>query len=157
MNLNDQQFRFSTTINVRFGDMDAMGHVNNATYLTYFEQARVEYYIHLFGRKVEEMREQSFIIAEATVKFRAPAVGGDRLQVFARISRMGVKSFDLEYRIVNAETRQLIAEGTTVQVMYDYERRVTLPIPDTMKEVVETFEGITDVSSHNHNRSRTTD
>ena len=142
MKENDRQFRFSTTVLVRFGDMDAMGHVNNAKYLTYFEEARIYYFQHVFGKRIEDLGDESFILAEATVKFRSALRGGDRLEVFLRVSRIGTKSFDMQYKILHAENRTLIAEGSTVQVMYDYEKGTTIPIPDEMKTRIEKYEGL---------------
>ncbi len=121
--------------------MDAMGHINNAVYLTYFEHARVEYFRALFSRDVNEALEESFILAEAHVVFRAPARVGDSLRVFARISRFGTKSFDFTYRIANSTDGTVICEGSTVQVMYDYVRKTTIPVPHDFIERVESFEG----------------
>jgi acyl-CoA thioester hydrolase len=133
-------FKFSTIVPVRFGDMDAMGHVNNATYLTYFEEARMMYYRHLFQLNLDDIRSLSFILAEATIKFRAPARAADRLEVFTRVSEIGSKSFRMEYHVVHAETRKLICEGFTVQVMFDYEKGVTIPVPDEMRKRMREFE-----------------
>ena len=138
---HDNQFKFETTIYVRFGDMDAMGHVNNAKYLTYFEQARVEYFRLLFGRGVESSMDQSFIIAEIRIRFLASAKEGDQLKVMARVSRFGSKSFDFEYHIVNKVTGVLVCDGSSVQVMYDYISQSTIPLPKEFIQRVQDFEG----------------
>ncbi|MBM4167770.1 MAG: acyl-CoA thioesterase [Ignavibacteria bacterium] len=139
--MNDSpDFCFSIPIQIRFADTDVMGHVNNAVYLTYFELARVEYFRSIVGREVDESLEQSFIIGEAHVVFKAPARMGESLQVLARISRFGTKSFDFSYRIINTEHGAVICEGSTVQVMYDYVRNATILLPQDFIQRVESFE-----------------
>lgn len=134
-------FKFSVTIPVRFADMDAMGHVNNAKYLTYFEEARMMYYLNLFDIDLAEAAESlPFILAEATVKFKAPVHAAQKLRVYVRVPEFGTRSFRMEYRIENAETHQLVAEGTTVQVTYDYAKRTTIPVPEELKKRIQQFE-----------------
>lgn len=134
-------FKFSVTIPVRFADMDAMGHVNNAKYLTYFEEARMMYYLNLFDIDLAEAAERlPFILAEATVKFKAPVHAAQKLRVYVRVPAFGTRSFRMEYRIENAETHQLVAEGATVQVTYDYAKRTTIPVPEELKKRIQQFE-----------------
>lgn len=120
--------------------MDALGHVNNAKYLTYFEEARLAYWVNLFPLDMENVKTLGLILAEATVAFRSPAKGGDKLKVLIRVSGFGNKSFRMEYKIENAETRQIVAEDSTVQVMYDYEKGITIPVPEDVKKKVMGFE-----------------
>jgi acyl-CoA thioester hydrolase len=134
-------FRFSIPLTIRFGDMDAMGHVNHAKYLTYCEQARIEYFRQLTKRKVDEKREESIIIAAISMQFRAAAIGGDSINVFTRVSRMGSKSFDLAYEILHAERSTLLCEGSSVQVMYDYAAGRSIPIPDSFRRLIQDYEG----------------
>jgi acyl-CoA thioester hydrolase len=133
-------FRCSIRIPVRFGDMDALGHVNNAKYLTYFEEARMKYWTSLFPLDANNVASLGIILAEATVRFRSPAHAGDLLEVFVRVSHLGTKSFVMEYRIENAATRALVADGSTVQVMYDYAKERTTPMPDDVRKKIMEFE-----------------
>ncbi len=133
-------FKFSTIIPVRFGDMDALGHVNNAKYLTYFEEARMAYYMNLFHFKADDVKSLSFILAEVNVKFKNPARAGEKLEAFIRVSEFGTKSFKMEYELVNAESHMLVAEGMTVQVMFDYDKGVTIPVPEEFKKKILEFE-----------------
>ena len=133
-------FHFSINIPVRFGDMDALGHVNNAKYLTYFEEARLAYWVNLFPVDYTNIQSIGLIVANACVDFRAPARLGDILTVHIRVPEFGTKSFPMQYRIENAKTGKLIAEGTTLQVMYDYERHATIPVPDDVKKRILEFE-----------------
>ena len=113
-------------IQMRWRDLDALGHVNNAVYLTYFELARLGYIRALLGEDAEiDPRTLlpvgfQFILAEVTCHYRSPATLRDELAVTIWVSRVGRKSFVFEYRITDETTGRLIAEGCSTQVWYDY-------------------------------------
>jgi acyl-CoA thioester hydrolase len=136
----ESKYKFSTIIAVRFGDMDALGHVNNAEYLTYFEEARLAYWGNLFPFDLSKPESLGLILADAKVSFRSTAKVGDKLRVFVRVAEFGNKSFRMDYRIENDETKQLVAEGSTVQVMYDYRKNETIPVQEEIKKKILVFE-----------------
>ena len=111
---------------VRFGDCDPMGHVNNATYSTYLEEARIEA---LGGLS-------SFILARVEIDFRAELRAGEELEVRTRCSRIGTKSLDLEHEI-HANGR-LAAQAKSVLVGYDYERQQSVSITDDLRRTLTT-------------------
>jgi acyl-CoA thioester hydrolase len=119
-------FPFVHRERVRFRDLDGFGHVNNAVYLTYLEEARNALLAHLgLARRVAEI---TMILARAEIDFRAQAGIGDELEIGVRPARLGTKSFDLEY-VVRAGER-VVAEARTVLVGYDYGAGTTIEIPD---------------------------
>ncbi len=134
-----ERFRYIQPVQVRFRDMDAMGHVNNAVYLTYLEMARVGYYRNLFG--LTQPEDFPFILARVEIDFRSPVVLGEDILVGIRVSRVGNKSFHFEYEIREVETGRLVAEAKSVQVMYDYKTGATMPVPDDFRQRLEEFEG----------------
>jgi acyl-CoA thioester hydrolase len=111
---------FKTTLEVqtRFRDTDAMGHVNNAVYLSYIELARMEYVKQVFG--VTHYGGVDFILARAEVDYRSPTMPGETLVVGVKVSRTGGASFDFVYRVEDKASGRLVAEAKTVQVSYDY-------------------------------------
>ena len=115
-------FDFVHRETVRFRDVDAMGHVNNAVYLTYLEDARISF-LRRIGADVPEM-----ILARAEIDFRAPLAEGDELEIGVRSARVGTKSFDLEYELRVGE--RLAAEAKTVIVSYDYTAGQPVEVPD---------------------------
>jgi acyl-CoA thioester hydrolase len=125
---------FDHEIEVRFRDCDAMGHVNNAVYLTYLEQARFAYWQRVVG---QAGMPRNVILARVECDYRAPATMGDRLIVQMRIAAVGRSSFTVEYEIVNARTRAQVATARSVQVMYDYETGRSVPIPDDIRARLE--------------------
>ncbi|MFI5254598.1 MAG: acyl-CoA thioesterase [Candidatus Limnocylindrales bacterium] len=142
------EFRYELPLDVRFRDTDAMGHVNNAVYLTYFEAARAGYYRAVTGRSFTGIDEEpvSIILARASVDFRAQAYFGEQLLVGCRTSWVGRSSFALAYRIVAApdSTRgagRLIAEGETILVTFDYAKQRPVQIPAELAARLAAFEG----------------
>jgi len=121
-------FDFVHREQVRFRDVDAMGHVNNAVFLTYLEEARIAYLLR-FEATVEEM-----ILARAGIDFRAPLRSGDQLEIGVRPASVGTKSFQLEYEVRSGDT--VAAEAKTVIVSYDYESRRPVALPQTWKEAL---------------------
>jgi acyl-CoA thioester hydrolase len=131
-------FPLAVEVEPRFRDTDAMGHVNNAVYITYFEVVRAEYWFRLTG--LREYQQVPFILAHVTADFRSSALIGEKLEVGMRITRLGEKSFDAEYRIETAGGERLIAEGRSVMVMYDYDAERSYPIPEELREQVRVLE-----------------
>ena len=115
---------------VRFRDLDPMGHVNNAVFLTYIESARAAFLQHLGA--VQTLEDLAIIVARVEIDFRAPVRFGDEVEVTVRATRFGEKSFDLEHELRVGDT--VVAEAKTVLVTYDYERREPVSIPDEWRE-----------------------
>jgi acyl-CoA thioester hydrolase len=115
---------------VRFRDLDPMGHVNNAVFLTYLEQARIAFF-EQHGLSVG-LDDMNLIVARVEIDFRAPVGLGREVEVAVRATRFGTKSFDFEYELtVDGAT---VAEARSVQVAYDYGRREPVALPDDWRE-----------------------
>jgi acyl-CoA thioester hydrolase len=136
-------FRLWVPITPRFRDTDAMGHVNNAVYLTYFEIARTAYWTAMTGDV--DYQRVPFILAHTTLDFRSPALVREALEVGIRVDRIGTKSFGCAYRIEEAATRRLVCEGRSVQAIFDYEKNATYPVPDDLRAAFRAFEGRPDL------------
>lgn len=115
-------------IQVRYNDYDAKGHVNNAVYLTYFEIARTSAW-----RSVSDQEEAGFILAEARVSYRSPAMIGDPLVAEVTTGECRTKAWVWHYRLLDERDDRVVAEGQTTQVMFDYEARQPIPIPDDLR------------------------
>ena len=136
-------FRLWVPVRPRFRDTDAMGHLNNAVYVTYFEVARTEYWRAMTGDA--NYQRVPFILAHTTIDFRSPAFVHESLEIGIRIARLGTKSFAFEYRIVEQSTRRLVCEGSSVQVIFDYGRNASYPLPDSLRATAREFEGRPDL------------
>ena len=129
--LSDRPFRFTHAVEVRFRDLDALGHVNNAVYLTYFESARMAWWLHLTRRS--DLRGMDMILARAEVDFRSPAAFAEVLDVGVRCASIGRSSFVIEQAITERRTRRLVAEARKVLVHYDYAAGRSTPLTEEMR------------------------
>src|SRR5262245_24022314 len=117
------EFPFLHTERVRFNDCDPMGHVNNATFSTYLEQARIG----VLGGL------EAFILARVEIDFRSELRFGEDVEVRSRCSRLGTKSFDLQHELRAGDGR-LVAEALSVLVTYDYERAESVELSDELRQ-----------------------
>jgi acyl-CoA thioester hydrolase len=141
-------FRFRRPIEVRFADTDAMGHVNNAAYLTYCEIARAGYYEAVTGEPLPlgaHGASEGMILAEARITYRTPAFYGETLTIEARVGRIGRSSFTQEFRLTAPRSRhgdaRLVAVSESTQVMYDYAAERPIRMSDELSAAMEAFEG----------------
>ena len=117
---------YETDLQLRFGDTDAMGHVNNATIVTYLETGRVRFFSDVLGaRRVEDIL---FIVAEVSCRYRIPIRLQDRVRVRMRITDVSRSSFRFRYEILDPGDGRVFVEAETVQVMYDYATGRPIPI-----------------------------
>jgi len=114
---------------VRFRDLDPMGHVNNAVFLTYVESARVAFLKHLGA--VPTLEDMGIIVARVEIDFRAPVRLGDDVEVTAHVTRFGDKSFDLAHEL--RVDGNVVAAARTVLVTDEYSKREPMPIPDAWR------------------------
>jgi acyl-CoA thioester hydrolase len=123
---------FVIPIEVRFRDLDPLGHVNNSVYLTYLEAARIAYWIDLTGSA--DLKRIDMILARVEVDFRAPAFYGEVLDVACWCASIGQTSFVLESRITERKTRRLVAEARKVLVYYDHQAGKPKALPPDLRE-----------------------
>lgn len=136
------EIRFYHPMEVRYGDLDPQGHLNNAKYLTYFEQARLRYFeeLGLFS-KDQSFMDIGVIVADIHIKYRAPVRLGAPIHVGVRAERIGNKSITLRQTIADANTGALYADGTVVLVTYDYHSRQTTPVLADWRRKLMEYEG----------------
>lgn len=123
----------------RFRDTDAMGHVNNAVYVTYLEVARQEYW-RAFVQS-DNYRVVPFILAHVTIDFRSEALMHETLELCIRCAYIGGKSFAFDYQIREQKTQRLVVEAKSVQVFYDYASKQSTTCPPDLRQRLEAFEG----------------
>jgi acyl-CoA thioester hydrolase len=139
-------FGHRVDVDVRFADTDAMGHVNNAVYLTYCEMARIRYWTDVTGEPVAAGHEgaESLILAEARITYRAPVFHTETVTVETRATHIGRSSFLLEHRLTARGASggsRLVATSDSVMVRFDYRTDRPAPLSDTSCTAIEAFEG----------------
>jgi acyl-CoA thioester hydrolase len=130
-------YRFTLARDVEFRDVDAAGHVNNAVYLTYLETARIRYLIEVLG--ADFAYELALILARIEVDFRSPARFPETLELGARVTRVGAKSFDMEHEVRGGDGR-LVLEASSVLVAYDYEANASMAVPEDWRTRFDAYE-----------------
>ncbi|MHB8579494.1 MAG: acyl-CoA thioesterase [Ignavibacteriaceae bacterium] len=136
-----KNFKHSIKIKVRFSDLDAMRHVNNATYLSYLEEARIAYFKDVLNKPMEGL-EFDAVVARIEIDYQQPIIFGDEIEILSRVSKMGNKSSDVEHLIiVNRKGNKIIAASVlTKLVAYDYTTLTSFPIPESVKNQIEKYE-----------------
>lgn len=130
-------FRFATTIRVRWGDCDAFGHVNNASYLSYFEEARIDYW----KAVVPDVPFTGMAIVHSSIDFRGQAFPGDQLTIKVAVTELKRTSFWAAYEVLRGD--MVMATGRSAQVFFDYAAQQPSPIPEAFRARIASYEGIT--------------
>jgi acyl-CoA thioester hydrolase len=131
------EFNYETEIDVRFRDIDALGHVNNAVYSTYLEQARIEYFEDVVGEGIFE--GLGFVIADLHVDFARPISYEESVVVTVRAGELGTSSIPVEHEIRADGAVAATAEG--LLVTYDSDAGEPRPIPEAWRERIRAREG----------------
>jgi len=133
---NLEQFSFYTKIQIRFADLDAFRHVNNANYLTYCEIARTAYW----KKNIRwDWNKMGIIIARAEIDYKKPLTLKHQLLVYVKTAQVGTKSFQLNYLLISKQKGEVIvhAEAKTVCVCIDYNSHTTQNIPEKYKTIMK--------------------
>ena len=124
------------TFYVSYHDVDALNHLNHATYFPWMETLRCDYYLRLTGAL--DPRSLDIILAEANCRYYAPVFyGAELIGEVAPLRPLGRTSFSLLYRFTTKDGRAVVAEGKTVQVCYDYDHSVKKEIPAERRAAME--------------------
>ncbi|MBK7964723.1 MAG: acyl-CoA thioesterase [Bacteroidetes bacterium] len=134
-------FKHKTRIQVRFKDIDKLGHVNNANHLTYFELSRVNYLADVIKTPIDWSKD-GIILARIEVDYKSPILLEDEVWVYAKVSRLGTSSYDMDYVIVRIanDVTTLAALGKSVQVCFNYETSKPIKMPPDWRAFIENFE-----------------
>jgi acyl-CoA thioester hydrolase len=125
---------------VRFRDVDILGHVNHVVYLTYVEQVRTQYFYELLGIQLPSGNPTAFVIATIECVFLKPIGWGRPVDVGWRFSRLGRSSADYMYEIACGD--EIVSRGHGVMVNADPVAGTSAPIPERWREILSAFEGI---------------
>ncbi len=130
-----KRYPYHLEVRATLRDTDALGHVNNAVYLSWLEEIRNRY---IFERRgLKDTSQFDFILASARLDFRSPVIMHETMDLWCGPLRIGRSSWDLAYEGRARSDGRLVVEAQTVQVQYDYARKVTAPIPDPWRRILE--------------------
>ncbi len=131
-----ERFRFHRAVEVRFRDIDEMGHAHHTLPLIYIEEARTAYWQEVLGRA-----ELDFIMGEVGVRFHRRIRYPSTVHVGVRTTRLGRSSLDMAYELRD-DAGELLADGWSKQVMYDYAASATKPVPDETRARIRAWERV---------------
>lgn len=132
------QFAVWRRLEARWGDMDAMGHVNNAKYFTYDESARLDYFAALMKDDPRFWKDYGLILAHIEADFIAQLKPPAQLDIGFRIAKIGKTSLRTEAGMFVGE--RLIAVTRAIVVWFDYAASKTLPVPDAVRAKIRALE-----------------
>jgi acyl-CoA thioester hydrolase len=133
-----EEYRFLHDVEVRFRDLDPMGHAHHSLPLIYWEEARARYWREVAGRR--DVADIDYVMGEFTVRYLRRILFPGRLSAGVRVSRLGRSSFGMEYGLWDEEGR-LLSTGSSAQVVYDYGAGRSAPLDDATRARIEAFEG----------------
>ena len=131
--------KHKTPIQIRFKDVDRLGHVNNANHITYFELARVDYFNAAMGDLKIDWENESLILAKMEMEYKQPILLDDKVFVYTWVSRIGSKSFDMSCSIVREinGVEMEAAKGLAIVVCFNYKTNQSILIPEVWKKKME--------------------
>ncbi|MGB8253221.1 MAG: thioesterase family protein [Anaerolineaceae bacterium] len=137
-----EQYNFYQPIQIRYNDIDAQGHVNNAKYVTYIEFARFGYITKAGLWDGESFMDLGFIVADVHVSYLAPIKLGQEIKVGVKVSRIGNKSLTFIYQVEDSKSGLIMATADTVMVSFDYKTHTTTAVSKKWRELISNFEGV---------------
>ena len=134
------EFSFITQMNVEWGDMDALQHVNNVEYFKYFQKARIAYFEKNSSEDLFVESRISTILASTECKFIYPLKYPDIISIGARVDSIADQYFTMKYAVISHENQKLVAVGGAKVVMFDYDKNMKASVPQEVKKRILNFE-----------------
>ncbi len=140
-------FHVAVDIEVRWGDLDALAHVNNSTYFTYFESARIAWFGRMAPDQPISLQSVGPIVARARCDFLKPIRFPAVVRVATRARKLGTSSLEMDYLVTDRQSGEVHALGEAVLVMFDYRTGLKVPIPDELRRRIQAAEALAPSSS----------
>lgn len=135
------QFRHYVDLQIRFNDIDILGHINNSVYLSFFDLGKAEYFTEALGQTMA-IGKVAVAIVNINANFFAPSYFNEPLRVVTAITRLGDRSLTLDQRIFNPVTGEIKCTATTVMAGFDPTTATSQPLPDDFRARARQFESL---------------
>jgi len=132
------QFHHSTLIPLRFTDQDQFRHVNNNTFFSLFDTAKVQYFSEIFGNEFFEKR--GIVVANINADFMSPVFFPGNVRIQTSVTKIGTKSLTVMQRMSDPESGEIRCECRTVMVVFDLDSQTSIVLSDDEKEIIRKFE-----------------
>lgn len=134
-----EDYGYWYTMDVRWGDMDAQAHVNNAKYFTFFESARIAFFDSVDVRLHSGERNEGPALVTTTANFRRQVHYPARLEIGVRLTRIGKRSIALAMAAFQEGGEEIVADATSVNAWVDYDRDRSTDLPDSLRGVLTPY------------------
>jgi len=132
-------FRHIIPVQIRFNDVDILGHVNNAVHQYYFDYARMQYFEQVLGKDLD-LKKTALVIVSVKTDFFSPIPIDDNIEVESRIEMIGNKSITMKQKILSKKTFDVKSSSWSVLVAYDANLHHTIPVPEEWKNLIISYE-----------------
>lgn len=141
MNIKSENFHMTHPIQIRFNDIDALGHVNNNIYFSFFDLGKTYYFEHIKASHFHWM-QGTIVVARVEVDFYSPIYYKESIVVDTKVSHLGNKSGRFLQQIRNVKTGEIKCRCTSVFVAYNPDLQASMLIPDEWRKAIEEYEGV---------------
>jgi len=148
--MDNMKFNHTTPIQLRFNDFDALGHVNNSVYFSFYDLGKTTYFTEVLP-EVSANKEVGVVIGHIEVSFLLPVYPGENVAVETAVAEIGNKSFKLLQQLIDVETKEVKCVCQTVMVCYDAKTKTSRPISDEWRKAMADFEGNPELSKTHSN------
>jgi acyl-CoA thioester hydrolase len=142
MELQRSDFKVNTDVQIRFNDIDGLGHVNNSVYSQYFDQGRMHYFNILNDNQPVDWHEARLIIASTHIEFMRPIFLDENIEVLSKIYKLGNKSLKMLQHLIDKETGEIKASCKSVMVGFDPKTKQSLQLSEKWRSAIDGFEGL---------------
>ena len=130
----------SISLPVQWGDQDAYGHVNNVVFFRWLESGRLAFLEHMGIRMEAKRPHVGPILAFASANYRRQLTFPNTVEVRTRVGRLGRTSVTLEQEIRSQQTGEVVADGSSVIVLFDFDRSVAVELPTELRAALEKYQ-----------------
>ncbi len=132
-------FRHRLPLQLRFNDIDALGHVNNSVYFTFYDLGKSRYFEAVRNLSID-WRKADVVVANVNADFLSPIYSRENVAVETCCYEIGNRSIKIMQRIINVDTNEIKGVCRTVMVGFDVAAGVSAPINDEWKQAICTYE-----------------
>jgi acyl-CoA thioester hydrolase len=129
------------SVQIRFNDVDIVGHVNNAVYLEYFDHAKMTFFNEVLGNKAD-WNKTGFVLAHISVDYHKPVFLDDKVEIHTRLSHIGNKSLNLIQEVIDPLNSEIKCTSNSVMVCFDYIQKEPIVLPASWKKCLEPMQVI---------------
>jgi len=138
--MDNNDFKFSTTLDVRIGDINYGNHMGNDSFIQFFHEARLRYLAQFNLSETNLGNNIGIILTEIFCKLKNEAFYGENLTAFVKVNEIKKASFKMNYKIIRNNDQKLIALGYSIKAAFDYFKRKPIALPLSFIEIIKNYE-----------------